>query len=176
MSITRSSIPVCITAVPRPSLCVTVAHSSSVPPAIVPPPPVRPRRSSEPPFLQQGPPAQECGAGTRPSLHAAPQKYASHLFSLPPYFDFLFYFLFPSCASLFFTLLDSSLPFPPRFLLAQDAFQHQVAFTALLFLKMVNKTLSLDALETTRHPKVSSTFVEEEHQHPEHKVRTPRFE
>ncbi|RMB94501.1 hypothetical protein DUI87_29312 [Hirundo rustica rustica] len=55
------------------------------------------------------------------------------------------------------------------FLLTQDAFQHQVAFTALLFLEMVNKTLSLDALEITRHPEVSSSSLEEEHHYPEHK-------
>lgn len=78
----------------------------------------------------------------------------------------------------FFALLDSSFPFPPQFLLAQDAFQHQAAFAVLLYLKMVDKTPGSNAAETMRHPKVSSTFLEEEHHHHhlEHKVRTPRFE
>lgn len=175
MSITRSSIPVCIRGscrIPRcvsPSLIPALSHWPLSVTCLVPPL----LRAAVPPA---GPRAQEFGAGAWPSPHAAPHKYASHPFSFPTYFNFLFYFLFPSCASLFFTLLDSSLPFPPQFLLAQDAFQHQVAFTALLFLKMVNTALSLDALEISRHPKVSSTFLEEKHHHPEHKVRTPRSE
>lgn len=109
MSITRSSIPVCISGscrTPRcvsPSLIPALSHwPLSVTCLVLPL-----LRAAVPPA---GPQAQEFGAGARPSLHAAPQKYASHPFALPTYFNFLFYFLFPSCASLFFTLLDSSLP------------------------------------------------------------------
>lgn len=175
MSITRSSIPVCISGGCRDPRCVS--------PSLIPALSHRPLSVTRPvpPLLGAAvPPAGPPGTGVWGWRSAIPARSSSEI-RFPPLFPsyllyFLFNFLFPSCASLFLTLLDSFLPFSPQFLLAQDAFQHQVPFTALLFLKMVDKNLSLDALETMRHPKVSSTFLEEEHYHPEHKVRTPRFE
>lgn len=134
MSITRSSIPVCINCnVPCasrrvPPLCVTAAHSSPVPPAIV-----RDVASSVPervPLLRAtvspaGPPGSSSGglALGHPCTQLL-EKTLSTPFPLPTYFFFYFIFFFPSCASLFFALLASSRPFPPQFLLAQDAFQH----------------------------------------------------
>lgn len=56
-------------------------------------------------------------------------------------------------------------------------FQHHVAFAVLLYLEMVEKTLGSDASVTTRHLKVSSTFLEEQHHHPfEQKGARPRLE
>lgn len=57
-------------------------------------------------------------------------------------------------------------------------FQHQVALAVLVYLEILDKTSGSDASETDHEdPKVSSTFLEEEHHHQlEWKVRTPGFE
>lgn len=63
------------------------------------------------------------------------------LFSLLPIFFFLFSLLFPSCASLFFALLDSSLPTPVFAVRVHFSIDlcHWVAFTALLYRRVVIK-------------------------------------
>lgn len=168
MSITRSSIPVCINGscrVPRcvsPSLIPALSHRPLSVTCLVP--------------LLLGatvPPAGPLGTGVWGRCSAIPARSSSEI---PVLLTLIFCFIFFFHPVLPSFLLCLTHPFPPQFLLTQDVFQHQVAFTALLFLKMVNKTLSLDALEITRHPKVSSSFLEEEHHYPEHKVRTRRFE
>lgn len=189
MSITRSSIPVCINCSALcasrrvPPLCVTAAHSSLVPLAIVRdvarlvPERVSLLRATVSPA---GPPS---GRSLGQPALGYPctqllEKPLSTLFPFPTsFFPVLFSFSMLCFPLLCFALLDSFLPFPHQFLLTQGEFQRQVAFAVLLYLKMVDKTPSLDASEATRHPKVSSTFLEEEHHHHlEQKVRTLGFE
>lgn len=122
MSITRSSIPVCINcSAPRssrriPLLCVTATHSSQIPPAIV-----RDIARLVPEWelllrvtvFPAGPPGSRSLGW--PRLGHPHKQLLEKLLSAPsplPTFLFLLYFLFPSCAFLFFALLDSSLPTP----------------------------------------------------------------
>lgn len=113
MSITRSSIPVCINctvlcASRVPPLCVTAAHSSPVPPAIVRDVPVLSpcRRLSR---TSRFPPRSRSGRICRAPPRAALTACSSVKSSFRPHVLFSFsVFVFPFCASLTFSFFDSS--------------------------------------------------------------------